>query len=169
MHACLVASVGNYLLASPPSLQLQTLARVLLPTSSAPPTLRSFLDVQAASGPQFSTALRASARTRMTQAKGRQPLEHTKVHDCWDYAPAAPAMLRNKAFTVLQKTYDDSYLSCSTAVYYEGQVCLPGECVFAWGSILLMTRHVLSRETSSRPCAIGGMLSTTSTSITPRR
>ncbi|POR36874.1 Putative AAA domain-containing protein [Tolypocladium paradoxum] len=30
-------------------------------------------------------------------------------------------MLRNKAFTVLQKTYDDSYLSCSTAVYYEGQ------------------------------------------------
>ncbi len=33
------------------------------------------------------------------------------------------AMLRNKAFTVLQKTYDDSYLSCSTAVYYESQVC----------------------------------------------
>ncbi|GJN71615.1 Golgi transport complex subunit 6 [Purpureocillium lilacinum] len=31
------------------------------------------------------------------------------------------AMLRNKAFTVLQKTYDDSYLSCSTAVYYESQ------------------------------------------------
>lgn len=33
-------------------------------------------------------------------------------------------MLRNKTGTlaVLQKTYDDSYLSCSTAVYYEGQV-----------------------------------------------
>ncbi|KAF4463725.1 hypothetical protein FALBO_9440 [Fusarium albosuccineum] len=30
-------------------------------------------------------------------------------------------MLRNKALAVLQKTYDDSYLSCSTAVYYEGQ------------------------------------------------
>lgn len=31
-------------------------------------------------------------------------------------------MLRNKVFTALQKTYDDSYLSCSTAVYYESQV-----------------------------------------------
>ncbi|KAI9147888.1 Conserved oligomeric Golgi complex subunit [Paramyrothecium foliicola] len=31
------------------------------------------------------------------------------------------AMLRNRALTALQKTYDDSYLSCSTAVYYEGQ------------------------------------------------
>ncbi|KAM0427160.1 hypothetical protein ACHAPT_007587 [Fusarium lateritium] len=30
-------------------------------------------------------------------------------------------MLRNKALAVLQKTYDDSYLSCSTAVYYESQ------------------------------------------------
>lgn len=29
--------------------------------------------------------------------------------------------MRNKALAVLQKTYDDSYLSCSTAVYYEGQ------------------------------------------------
>ncbi|KAH8706847.1 oligomeric complex COG6-domain-containing protein [Ilyonectria robusta] len=31
------------------------------------------------------------------------------------------AMLRNKGLAVLQKTYDESYLSCSTAVYYEGQ------------------------------------------------
>lgn len=32
-------------------------------------------------------------------------------------------MLRNKAaLPVLQKTYDESYLTCSTAVYYEGQV-----------------------------------------------
>ncbi|TWU78086.1 hypothetical protein ED733_007047 [Metarhizium rileyi] len=30
-------------------------------------------------------------------------------------------MLRNKVFMVLQKAYDDSYLSCSTAVYYESQ------------------------------------------------
>ncbi|KAG6032891.1 hypothetical protein E4U41_007097 [Claviceps citrina] len=30
-------------------------------------------------------------------------------------------MLRNKVFTALQKTYDDSYLSCSTAVYYESK------------------------------------------------
>lgn len=34
-------------------------------------------------------------------------------------------MLRNKVFTALQKTYDDSYLSCSTAVYYESQVRHP--------------------------------------------
>lgn len=33
-------------------------------------------------------------------------------------------MLRNRALAVLQKTYDDSYLSCSTAIYYEGQVRL---------------------------------------------
>lgn len=32
-------------------------------------------------------------------------------------------MLRNKtALPVLQKIYDESYLTCSTAVYYEGQV-----------------------------------------------
>ncbi|OAA81891.1 ATPase, AAA-type, core [Akanthomyces lecanii RCEF 1005] len=30
-------------------------------------------------------------------------------------------MLRNRVFTALQKTYDESYLSCSTAVYYESQ------------------------------------------------
>ncbi|KAM0249366.1 hypothetical protein ACHAQJ_009082 [Trichoderma viride] len=30
-------------------------------------------------------------------------------------------MLSNKDITALQKTYDHSYLSCSTAVYYEGQ------------------------------------------------
>ncbi|KAF4121575.1 AAA+-type ATPase, SpoVK/Ycf46/Vps4 family [Geosmithia morbida] len=30
-------------------------------------------------------------------------------------------MSRNKALTLLQKTYDDSYLSCSTAVYHESQ------------------------------------------------
>jgi fidgetin-like protein 1 len=32
-------------------------------------------------------------------------------------------MSRNKALAQLQKTYDESYLSCSTAVYYENQVC----------------------------------------------
>ena len=32
-------------------------------------------------------------------------------------------MLRNRtAASVLQKAYDESYLTCSTAVYYEGQV-----------------------------------------------
>lgn len=36
-----------------------------------------------------------------------------------------PAMWHNKSFNVLQKTYDDSYMSCSTAVYYESQVFPP--------------------------------------------
>ena len=40
------------------------------------------------------------------------------------YVLTVRAMLRNKTLAVLQKTYDDSYLSCSTAVYYESQVGL---------------------------------------------
>lgn len=32
------------------------------------------------------------------------------------------AMSRNRGLAILQKTYDDSYLKCSTAVYYESQV-----------------------------------------------
>ncbi|KAM3501430.1 hypothetical protein MY10362_005566 [Beauveria mimosiformis] len=37
------------------------------------------------------------------------------------YVHSTIAMLRNRVFTALQKTYDESYLSCSTAVYYESQ------------------------------------------------
>ena len=44
-------------------------------------------------------------------------------------------MLRNKVFTALQKTYDDSYLSCSTAVYYEGQVNDSTQSLAAQGKI----------------------------------
>jgi len=33
-------------------------------------------------------------------------------------------MMRNKTSSSLQKTYDECYLICSTAVYFEGQVCL---------------------------------------------
>jgi hypothetical protein len=32
------------------------------------------------------------------------------------------AMMRNKTSSSLQKTYDECYLICSTAVYFEGQV-----------------------------------------------
>lgn len=31
--------------------------------------------------------------------------------------------MRPKPASSLQKTYDDCYLMCSTAVYFEGQVC----------------------------------------------
>lgn len=47
-------------------------------------------------------------------------------------------MLRNRALAVLQKTYDDSYLSCSTAIYYEGQVILH-DCVFLFNPKLITT------------------------------
>ena len=32
------------------------------------------------------------------------------------------AMMRNKPASSMQKTYDECYLICSTAVYFEGQV-----------------------------------------------
>ena len=32
-------------------------------------------------------------------------------------------MMRNKPSSSMQKTYDECYLICSTAVYFEGQVC----------------------------------------------
>ena len=31
-------------------------------------------------------------------------------------------MMRNKTSSSMQKTYDECYLICSTAVYFEGQV-----------------------------------------------
>jgi len=39
-----------------------------------------------------------------------------------DHDIDSPAMMRNKPSSSMQKTYDDCYLMCSTAVYFEGQV-----------------------------------------------
>jgi hypothetical protein len=36
-------------------------------------------------------------------------------------------MMRSKTSASLQKTYDECYLICSTAVYFEGQVRIPGD------------------------------------------
>ena len=33
-------------------------------------------------------------------------------------------MMRNKASSSMQKTYDECYLICSTAVYFESQVSI---------------------------------------------
>jgi hypothetical protein len=41
------------------------------------------------------------------------------------------------AVSILQKTYDESYLTCSTAVYYESQVSTH-------------SRHLLTRLTATR-------------------
>ncbi|UNI17329.1 hypothetical protein JDV02_003682 [Purpureocillium takamizusanense] len=66
-----------------------------------------------------------AARPQLPSSSSSSPSsarETTTTYDrTFGYDPALKAMLRNKAFTVLQKTYDDSYLSCSTAVYYESQ------------------------------------------------
>jgi hypothetical protein len=44
---------------------------------------------------------------------------------CWRLEVAGRArMWSNRTATNLQKTYDESYLRCSTAVYYESQVCV---------------------------------------------
>ncbi|KJZ70405.1 hypothetical protein HIM_10209 [Hirsutella minnesotensis 3608] len=59
-------------------------------------------------------------------------------------------MLRSKPLTVLQKTYDDSYLSCSTAVYYESQ----GDEIEAmrhWRNALeQIHRHRTARSSSTK-------------------
>ena len=37
--------------------------------------------------------------------------------------PSQGAMMRSKPASSMQKTYDECYLICSTAVYFEGQAC----------------------------------------------
>ena len=44
-------------------------------------------------------------------------------------------MMRNKSSSALQKTYDECYLICSTAVYFEGQV----GCSFSFSCFLFIT------------------------------
>lgn len=63
-------------------------------------------------------------RSRLPTPWGSSSPDECKAY----YVPGSCAMSRNKALTVLQKTYDDSYLSCSTAVYHESQVC-PSFCI----------------------------------------
>lgn len=43
---------------------------------------------------------------------------------CLHPAGRPALMMRSKPVSSLQKTYDECYLVCSTAVYFEGQVCL---------------------------------------------
>jgi hypothetical protein len=53
-------------------------------------------------------------------------LEHRKLQHCdsvWiDLESTLKVMMRNKPASSMQKTYDECYLICSTAVYFEGQV-----------------------------------------------
>ena len=53
-------------------------------------------------------------------------------------------MMRNKTPSSMQKTYDECYLICSTAVYFEAQVCrtlISGSMLPDWGHTYLYTRY----------------------------
>lgn len=57
--------------------------------------------------------------------------------------------MRNKAASSMQKTYDECYLICSTAVYFEGQVDGlhhdPGARSFLWELMSLCRTMKLRR------------------------
>ena len=74
-------------------------------------------------------------------------------------------MMRNKASSSMQKTYDECYLVCSTAVYFEGQVC----CIsFVAHSIYpLADYNMLDRITKQRLYAHGVLHSTRSITTMP--
>ncbi|TDZ19747.1 hypothetical protein Cob_v007397 [Colletotrichum orbiculare MAFF 240422] len=65
-------------------------------------------------------------------------------------------MSRPRALAILQKTYDDSYLKCSTAVYYESQGD-EAEAMRCWKTALdqiyeqhapkLLPNHIVRSET----------------------
>ncbi|KAJ6440866.1 AAA family ATPase [Purpureocillium lavendulum] len=86
-------------------------------STSEPPAAPRLHDHSRSSPIALVLAVPGRAKTTTTTTS-----THAPAHG---YDSAVKAMLRNKAFTVLQKTYDDSYLSCSTAVYYESQVANP--------------------------------------------
>ncbi|KAK1248115.1 hypothetical protein MKX08_006335 [Trichoderma sp. CBMAI-0020] len=58
-------------------------------------------------------------------------------------------MLSNKDITALQKTYDNSYLSCSTAVYYEGQGD-EGEATRYWKAALRRINEYYASSSAPR-------------------
>ncbi|PNP37139.1 hypothetical protein TGAMA5MH_10934 [Trichoderma gamsii] len=58
-------------------------------------------------------------------------------------------MLSNKDITALQKTYDNSYLSCSTAVYYEGQGD-EGEATRYWKAALRRINEFYASSSAPR-------------------
>jgi hypothetical protein len=42
-----------------------------------------------------------------------------------DHHTAAGEMMRSNPASAMQKTYDECFLVCSTAIYFESKVCLP--------------------------------------------
>jgi len=72
-------------------------------------------------------------------------------------------MLRSKpTLSILQKSYDESYLTCSTAVYYESQVRANPAAVRLLADLL-----DLPRGTRPKPRDVGDLLWNKSTSTTP--
>ena len=70
-------------------------------------------------------------------------------------------MMRNKASSSMQKTYDECYLVCSTAVYFEGQVCSSSSSPPSIRPCA--DRHLLDRTTKQRRYAHGVLHSIRST------
>jgi hypothetical protein len=68
------------------------------------------------------------------------------------------AMMRNKPASSMQKTYDECYLICSTAVYFEGQVRWRNTSCERYN-----TDTSSCRTMRPKPYARGGLLSTRST------
>lgn len=69
--------------------------------------------------------------------------------------------MRNKASSSMQKTYDECYLVCSTAVYFEGQVCNGNSS--AWFIDLLADHDPFDRIMKPRPYGHGVLHSIRST------
>jgi len=67
-------------------------------------------------------ALNSRLSSQRLTARQRQSIRRT--HNGGHATPplSSPTMMRQKPATSMQKTYDDCYLICSTAVYFESQV-----------------------------------------------
>ena len=72
-------------------------------------------------------------------------------------------MMRNKASSSMQKTYDECYLVCSTAVYFEGQVCSSSS---SYQSIHLIADHYPFNRTTKPRHYDHGVLHWTRSTIT---
>jgi hypothetical protein len=81
-------------------------------------------------------------------------------------------MMRKSPSASMQKTYDECYLICSTAIYFEGQVSSETDDPRALPSFDrsghdVLTPSSLPRTTKPKRCAPGGMPSIRSTTTMP--
>ena len=82
--------------------------------------------------------------------------------------------MRNKTSSSLQKTYDECYLICSTAVYFEGQVSKDKSIASNFGPLICKylalqwnNANNFNRATKQKPCDHGEPRSIKSTTTMP--